>query len=392
MALGLLFLGCSGNRDQAEKQATPQKIKKKAQSPRKNKLTRKVLQKSLALGRKYLLFNQQFEGNFNYNGNFITAQQSVEDGPVRQSGAFWGLSLIHQNEPTDETKQAVLKAYQFFHRNSRQREQRRWVVYPGQKTGQTGLVALVALGLIEYLRVEPNKQLQEHLDSYLNLLVSMRRKDGRFHAQFDPVTEKPIGTPSPYFDGEALLALTKAARYMKRADLQPLAIESARAMNQAYFGSHLKDGSDRDDTKGFYQWGSMAFFELSDAKWEKTEWCKEAVIDAAIWMIDTHKTLQRKRNTGYAYEGIVLAHELCRRHKRSARTKKLATVIDQGMSRLVSWQVGGPTPNAFLKKNKTDDPQWVGGIMNAADDPWLRIDVTQHQMHATILALRWVYK
>jgi hypothetical protein len=29
--------------------------------------------------------------------------------------------------------------------------------------------------------------------------------------------------------------------------------------------------------------------------------------------------------------------------------------------------------------------------MNAADDPLLRIDVTQHQMHAVLLARRFVY-
>jgi hypothetical protein len=33
----------------------------------------------------------------------------------------------------------------------------------------------------------------------------------------------------------------------------------------------------------------------------------------------------------------------------------------------------------------------VGGIQNAAFEPALRIDVTQHQMHATQLARQYVY-
>ena len=34
------------------------------------------------------------------------------------------------------------------------------------------------------------------------------------------------------------------------------------------------------------------------------------VIRLADWMIDTHKTLWRKRNTAYAYEGIIHAYQL----------------------------------------------------------------------------------
>ena len=38
-----------------------------------------------------------------------------------------------------------------------------------------------------------------------------------------------------------------------------------------------------------------------------------------------------------------------------------------------------------------DDPALIGGVLRAADRSELRIDVTQHQMHAVILARRYVY-
>jgi hypothetical protein len=83
----------------------------------------------------------------------------------------------------------------------------------------------------------------------------------------------------------------------------------------------------------------------------------------------------------------------------------LLYIIDRSFYKLTSWQIGGPLveANPFLVENKTDDPVALGGIMNSAkaypDKPpekgdtrhELRIDVTQHQMHAVTLALRHVY-
>ena len=67
--------------------------------------------------------------------------------------------------------------------------------------------------------------------------------------------------------------------------------------------------------------------------------------------------------------------------------------IDTGLYKLTSWQVGGPLQhrNKYLLAHRTRDPLAVGGIMNHCRQAPLRIDVTQHQMHAVILALKYVY-
>ena len=76
-----------------------------------------------------------------------------------------------------------------------------------------------------------------------------------------------------------------------------------------------------------------------------------------------------------------------------ATLNDLAYTIDTGLYKLTGWQVGGPLQhgNSFLLKYPTNDPLAVGGIMNHRERPPLRIDVTQHQMHAVILALKYVY-
>ena len=52
--------------------------------------------------------------------------------------------------------------------------------------------------------------------------------------------------------------------------------------------------------------------------------------------------------------------------------------------------MGSPTANDYLTDHSTDDPLAVGGIMNGKNDPVLRIDVTQHQMHVVVMALEYL--
>jgi hypothetical protein len=75
-----------------------------------------------------------------------------------------------------------------------------------------------------------------------------------------------------------------------------------------------------------------------------------------------------------------------------AALNDLAYTIDTGLYKLTGWQVGGPLQhrNRYLSQHPTRDPLAVGGIMNHHQQSLLRIDLTQHQMHAVILALRHV--
>lgn len=359
-------------------------------------LSRATLDRSLELGRAYLLNNQRPEGNFIYQYHILGKRFLGGDSEVRQAGALWGLALIHQDLPTVETREAILEGLAFFHRHSEVTEDgRRYVVYPDSGSGSTGTVALVALTLIDLLRadddLEGREELESELDQYLEFLLSLRRADGHFYGGYSHTEGLPMGEPSPYFDGESLLALTKAAKYLERSALRPLTVESAASMYERWVDFALIEDPDSPLTKGFYQWGSMSYYELYTSKWPGTEVWADRVIDLAYWMIDVHRTLERRRNTAYAYEGIITAWEVARLTGNEEAQKKLGEVIAEGLTKLTSWQVGGPLPNPFFGARKITDRLAVGGVMNAADDPLLRIDVTQHQMHAVLLARRFVY-
>ena len=74
------------------------------------------------------------------------------------------------------------------------------------------------------------------------------------------------------------------------------------------------------------------------------------------------------------------------------RMKKYADAIEAGLGKLTSWQVGSPIANTYISQFPTKDPRAIGGVQNHATEAPLRIDVVQHQMHAVILAQKYVYK
>jgi len=363
-------------------------------------LTKNILQRSLDLGKQYLLHSQKSDGSFIYMYNWVNKKTSKKHSQVRQAGALWGLSLIYHNSPDDELAGALKNGMAFFERNSKQSvDGKKWITFPKDLSGKTGTVALYTLSLIdtlrrpEFLDKDFHNFLESNLEKYLHFLVSLRTEDGLFHKSYTYDKGKGFGaTPSPYFDGETLLTLIKAAKYLNKEELIPMIIESADAMYRIHVEKALMVDPDSNSTKGFFQWGIMSFYELATSGWKNTKRFEDKAIDLANWMIDVHCTLYRKKNTAYAYEGIILAHELAKRKNDDFNSGKFACVTDKGMYRLTSWQAGGPVANDYLRNRRYSmDNLAIGGVMNSKRDKNLRIDVTQHQMHAVILALRYIY-
>lgn len=356
-----------------------------------------LLDSCIDLGSQYLVNSQRPPGNFHYQYDFVNRTDADEDSMTRQVGAVWGLALLYHHEPDDTVEAALRKGLAYFRGLSvNDADKGRRLVYPTAGVSATNAQALICLTLIDYLRAKPDafegrEQYEKDLEEYLRFLMSLRRDDGRFYPRFWPETGKVTGRPNPYADGEALLVMVKAARYAGRNELKTEALKLAPALHEAYVEQALKDDPDSALTKGFYQWGSMSFFEMADAGWEGAERFSRWTIDLARWMIDVHKTLTRTRNTAYAYEGIVSAHELARRAGDDAAQLKFRAVIDEGLFKLCTWQVGSPVANEYIREHPTEDPLAVGGCLNHASEPYLRIDVTQHQMHALILARRYVF-
>ena len=364
-----------------------------------NRINRETLDESLRLGTEFLLQHQKEEGNFDYEYNWVEKTYTPGDSQVRQAGAAWGLALIYQDSPNEKIGQAIERALGFFEKHSRRSEDgRRYIVYPGEQKGSLGTVALVALTLIDYLRgaedsldAEKLSHYQNHLKEYIAFLRSAVRDDKRFHKLYSIEDGSPSGPSSPYFDGESLLALVKAARYMGYDELKPFIFEAADAGYKMNNKRARKKDPDSKITKGYFQWSSMAYYELTTSGWPDCEKYGKWLIDLAVWMIDTHETLTRTRNTGYAYEGIIPAYEVARLRKENAYVNKFGCVIEKSLEKLTTWQVGHSMANSSIQEKGPPDSKAIGGVQNHRSEPQLRIDVAQHQMHAVILARRFYF-
>lgn len=368
--------------------------------PWKPKLTPGILDRYIEMAGRFLRSNQRPKGNFNYRYDFVRRRMSKGDNQVRQAGALWGLSTLHAFRPGPETRRAVERGLDFFARHSRPiRDKALTIHYPKRGATQTGTVALVALAIIDYLRSERDlpqarrTELTRLIEGFLNFLKLQQFPDGTFADAYWIAAAKPSFTRSCYFDGEALLAFCKAAKYLGYRDLLPRIQVASATMVQRYVLAPLSRELDPKETKQFCQWGTMSFWECSDAKWPNGEACGDAALVMAWWTIHSHNILNKTRNTGYAYEGLVHAWLIASARSDIPAMTELRQVIDDGLARLISWQVNGPLAeqNSFLRLHPTKDPLAIGGAMIAGDRPSLRIDVTQHQSHATILARRHMY-
>lgn len=393
----LAILAVLSNQQTQEKRKTiePKQVVN-IQKEKSKLLTRELLNTSLKIGGQNLISNQKPAGNFNYEYNFITNELSKDDNQVRQAGALWGLALIYNDDPTEEKEKALQKSLDFFIKNSKETvDGLMYVVYPGSVEGETGTTAITTLALVDYLRTgndeEAKTKYKKYLDKYVQFLLSMFREDGHFYGTYSYENGKGLGKPSSYYDGESLLALTKACKYLGYKDLKNTILDSAEKLYKDNIEKALKEDPDSATTKGFYQWSSMAYYEIYTTKWKGVKKYGKRVLDLARWMIFTHKTLKKGKNTGYAYEGLIHAWVIAKDTKDKELMNEIQRTIDKGLFKLTTWQVGSPVENKFLQKHKTDNPLAVGGVMNGSEDPVLRIDVTQHQMHAVILARKYVY-
>jgi len=340
-----------------------------------------AIDEAIALGTSFLLNNQRPEGNFAYLYDWRTQRDDDDDSPVRQAGALWALALLHRRDSTPELRAALDRGLAFFDRHTVVVDQRAHVNYPGFDVGRLGTVCLLGLAYLDRRRVVDDPVADARLRALLDFVKRARRTGGGFH-QAHTISGRAVGARSPYFDGEALLFLTRAAQELDPT-LGPLALDEADRGHHRHVTQALRRDPDSSETKGYYQWCSMALSKLAPDHPRMGD----RLLRLAVWMVDVHQTLSRRRNTAYAYEGLVVAYAEAERRGDDAMVRKLGCVIEQGLAKLMSWQVGFSDANrAIAGAGPVADRRARGGVQNHAVESGLRIDVTQHQMHALLLA------
>jgi hypothetical protein len=371
------------------------------------RINRSILTDSMRLGCMNLISNMQREGNFNYQYNFVTKQFLDGGLPAHQAAALWGLSLCLQHDPTNELlKQAVEKGISFYtKRTANGRGRTKFVEYlRNDNESDTGTNALLGLALIEYLRTVKEhsvasrdvKDIENLLRSVIDFLAYNQNDDLRFAKEYS-IRQKNMRTHSnsPKHDGEIMLCLMKAAKYLDGyEDLIPVIEKAAPVMAKEYSLDAWRENHDSDKTNRFYQWGSMFFTEYYEAQYANYEIFGDYVVVLGHWVIEIHDVLVRRKNAGYAFEGIICAYHVAQGRGNQDAMNKFKYAIDTGLYKLTQLQVGGPLEheNDYLVRHEVHQDDFAtGGVMSSREDPNIRIDITQHQMNALIMALSTVY-
>lgn len=362
------------------------------------RITRAELERSIDLGAHYMVAHQKPTGNFDYEYDWQKKKYSEEDSAPRQAGALWGLSLLNAyygKKSSPELLAAVKKGIAYFDERSRTTAAgTRYPVYKGDgdkpdgDKGGVGMAALVTLGVIDYTRTLPQGEertkMTARANEYINFIVGLNKPDGLWPGDYKYDTGEGIGAHSPYSDGEALLALVTAMKYLGRDDLKPLIEKAAKEGHDVNVDKALEKSKDSTTTKGYYQWSSMSYYELATSSMGgPTAPYGQWVMALADWILDVHTVIDKPRNTGYAYEGIVSAYAWAKQIQ-DPRADKFRCAIHTGLGNLMAWQIGNTRARAL---GGEDDFKAVGGVQNHATEAPLRIDVVQHQMHGEMLAL-----
>jgi len=358
------------------------------------------LEVGIALGAQFLVNSQTDAGNFRYEYDWKARKDSTNDNVVRQAGTLWGLSLAHADAADELLLPAIRKTLHFFksHTNVLS-DGRRLLHYPGQKN-DLGAVALITLAHIELLR-QPQRLggpgeialLESDLDGYLKTILAGERLDGKHaHVFFKSYKEDgtPHGTNSPYYDGESLLALVKAAKYLGRSDLW----ERIERMAEAGWEINAEPGlkavkicpkKATKEMKGYYQWSSMSYYELLGHDRQRFGKYAPRLLQYADWMVAKQEHAAAKGNSGYAFEGLIPAYLVSLDQDDKKRSNRLACVLRTAMHKLNGMQVGHPKARSLASQAPQDDERAQGGAQNALDSSALRIDTTQHQVHAILM-------
>lgn len=363
-------------------------------------LTRKQLTAAIEAARVYMLNHQRPAGNFVYEYDMVLNTIPDDDNPVRQAGALWSLASLYRERPTPDTRKTVIRGLDFFFRITRPLSCGQvGPVYPGEEAIRTGTVALLCLALVDFCRAEEQYGpraggglYQAWLSKYLDYLQAMELSGGGWSREYYPELNESDPEPSGYYDGEALLAYSRAARYLGHTELVPKVERLAPILAARYTVDVWETSLASNKTGAFFQWGCMAFAEYTEAGWKDANLLADATMALAWWAVYARRVQHRTGNTAYAVEGLLAACRVATNRGERQAAERLATVARTMLTRLISWQAGGPLQkhNDFLQRRK-DMLRAVGGVMSGADSGVIRIDVVQHQLHAMLMALELLF-
>jgi hypothetical protein len=337
---------------------------------------------------------QTSKGRFNYEYMPYWDRYVSDDNIVRQSGAFYVLGEIMSHDKNNkysvQLKEMMEKAMVYFKEQTISGEfngKKFNCVVKTENKCTLGTSALVLTGMVNLIQEYPelNKDYGSLADGYAQYIVAMKMEEKGFRGNFNADNDEQSDSESPFYNGEGFLALVRYNEYKPSTEIG-IVIEDAFA----YFDDLYTKSPDND----FYLWGMAAIKNLYAKNPDEKYF--NFVKKYTDWRIKQYK---QKRVSGHNYaayiEGVVSAYSVLKDSVTKEENSVYLEEINFWLKRTSQLQVKRTT-QLTVKFNDSNDSyhlklknekKAVGGFLTGYNEPFQRIDFTQHAVNAYLQKL-----
>ena len=327
--------------------------------------------------------NQKPEGNFVYEQISATGQETDTNNIVRQAGALYGLGHVYRLSGDPSVLETFEQGLEYFKSlTSTPSAETAAITHEGATF--TNTVALVVLGLSEYMDADEHFRTTDNLEYLVrlsNYLVSTQTSEGAYINSYDPEPSE-----SDYNNGETMYALMRSYNLTQKEAY----LSSAKRMGD-YAIEHY--GKNKELNKQFFSWSMAGFAYLY-----------KVVPDERYWDYMKLTTDKYYQSLGNMYEGYFhdskhyapiqpgssvflegIGHiGWIAKEKDPALYKKLRQHAKRVLENLLAYEINSP-----YGKYKSDDSRVSGGICSKDTCETTRIDFLQHNLSAMYFYLRF---
>lgn len=327
----------------------------------------------------YLVAAWSPQGQFRYQHDFLSGQDSNRNNLVRQAGAAFALGeyLLYEKASVERRSgvaNTLRQVLMRFHKDSIEWGGGQLLTFNGDPDqAKSGATALALVAGLFYRRATGDESVGDWLEAWLQGLLSQQDSDGNFRS-----LPRRRGH-SPYANGEIWLALAHYQKDFSSDRRVQLALQRATDRFIEQYGGNPE--------VGFFHWGVMAASQLFSQGGDRR------LRDFVRSQVNHYLDVMRPRvsadgNSCYAVEGLANARRLLVSTAGSRELDRLDRRIEAEMRKNLALQIRPGQQRIDLGKGRylavPELADYAGAFLDGRWRPQARIDSTQHCLSALL--------
>ncbi|MCA9363026.1 hypothetical protein KC851_01780 [Candidatus Kaiserbacteria bacterium] len=343
-------------------------------------LSEEQLREIINDGVMWTLRAQAADGSFNYEYRPFAGDYINDNGMVRQAGTLFMLTEVHKTrtEKPKEEVEVIENAIRYFAEISLKGnpdDGEFACIKNATKVERCdlGSTALALIGIINFVTAHPDKNAdyQELLDLYSSYLLKAKFPNKGFSKRYEYNTGFS-DTESPFYNGEAMLALVRFYQYEPQEELKTL-------LHNTFF--YLKD---KEYESPLYLWITAALKEMQ-ALWPNDEFLTYTFDFTKERLVYSYRRHHTKNNYCAPLEGLTSAYSILEGGVSTEFLRQLKNEINYWQSKTTALQLKENRPYRLVLDEtgpvllKVANPYLShGGFLTSEEVLTQRIDFTQH--------------